>query len=82
MGRQLNDFLCQKSKGQWTQKPEKPNEIEDYEKLFRLQFQMPNTWQNIISDKIRIVAAFVPIDGEHTHIYLRYYQNLIKLRSF
>jgi len=60
------------------QKPEKPNEIEDYEKLFHLQFQMPNTWQNIISDKIRIVAAFVPIDEEHTHIYLRYYQKFIQ----
>lgn len=60
------------------QKPEKPNEIEDYEKLFHLQFQMPNTWQNIISDKVRIVAAFVPIDEEHTHIYLRYYQKFLQ----
>ena len=60
------------------QKPEKPNEIEDYEKLFHLQFQMPNTWQNIISDKVKIVAAFVPIDEEHTHIYLRYYQKFIQ----
>jgi len=38
---------------------------------------MPNTWQNIISDKVRIVAAFAPIDEEHTHIYLRFYQRFI-----
>lgn len=54
--------------------PEKPNEIEEYQKLFSLQFQMPNIWQNIISDKVRIFAAFVPIDEENTHIYLRFYQ--------
>ncbi len=60
------------------QKPQKPNEIEDYEKLFSLQFQMPNTWQNIISDKVRIVAAFVPIDEENTKIYLRFYQSFMK----
>ncbi len=60
------------------QTPQKPNEIEDYEKLFSLQFQMPNTWQNIISDKVRIFAAFVPIDEENTHIYLRFYQRFAK----
>lgn len=58
--------------------PEKPNEIEDYERLFSLQLQMPNTWQNIISDKVRIVAAFAPIDEENTKIYLRFYQNFMK----
>lgn len=61
------------------QNPEKPNEIENYEKLFHLQFQMPNIWQNIISDNIRIFAAFVPIDEENTHIYLRFYQKFMKV---
>ena len=58
--------------------PKKPNEIENYEELFHLQFQMPNTWQNIISDQVRIVAAFVPIDEENTHIYLRFYQKFLR----
>jgi phenylpropionate dioxygenase-like ring-hydroxylating dioxygenase large terminal subunit len=57
------------------QNPEKPNEIQDYEKLFSLQLQMPNIWQNRISDKVRILAAFAPIDEENTHIYLRFYQS-------
>ena len=61
------------------QVPRKPEEIEDYEKLFSLQFQMPNTWQNIISDKVRVFAAFVPIDEENTQIYLRFYQKFAKV---
>ena len=40
--------------------PEKPGEISDYETLFSLQLQMPNLWQNRISDSIRIVAVFAP----------------------
>ena len=61
------------------QTPQKPNEIEDYEMLFSLQLQMPNLWQNRISDKVRIVAVFAPVDEENTKIYLRFYQRFIKL---
>jgi phenylpropionate dioxygenase-like ring-hydroxylating dioxygenase large terminal subunit len=43
------------------QRPEKPSEIENFEKLFHLQLQMPNIWQNIISDQLRIFAAFAPL---------------------
>lgn len=55
------------------QKPLKPDEVPDYKRLFHLQLQMPNTWQNVISDQVRIVAAFAPIDETHTQIYLRFY---------
>jgi len=57
----------------------KPNEIINYEKLFHLQFHYPNIWQNCISDNFRIFAAFVPVDDEHTLIYLRNYQNFIQI---
>ncbi len=60
-------------------KPLKPDEIKDYERLFRLQFRFPNIWQNLISDKIRTFAAFVPVDEENSIIYIRYYQNMIKI---
>jgi phenylpropionate dioxygenase-like ring-hydroxylating dioxygenase large terminal subunit len=60
-------------------KPLKPEEIPDYEKLFHLQFHYPNIWQNLISDKFRIFAAFVPVDEENTLIYLRNYQNFLKV---
>ena len=59
--------------------PLKPDEIADYEKLFHLQFHYPNIWQNYISDKIRAFAAFVPVDEENSIIYIRYYQNLIRI---
>lgn len=59
------------------QRPRKPNEIENYEKLFHLQMQMPNIWQNIISDQLRVFAAFAPVDEENTHIYLRFYQKFM-----
>ena len=58
--------------------PKKADEINDYENLFSLQLQMPNIWQNRISDKIRIVAAFAPVDEENTHIYLRFYQKFMQ----
>jgi len=59
--------------------PLKASEIPDYRDLFSLQFQMPNLWQNIISDDIRIVAVFAPIDEEHTQIYIRFYQRFMKV---
>jgi phenylpropionate dioxygenase-like ring-hydroxylating dioxygenase large terminal subunit len=59
--------------------PLKHDEIENYEKLFHLQFHYPNIWQNYISDKIRAFAAFVPVDEENSIIYIRYYQRMIKI---
>ena len=59
------------------QRPQKPNEVENFEKLFHLQYQVPNIWQNIIGDKLRVFAAFAPVDEENTHIYLRFYQNFM-----
>jgi len=55
------------------------NEIKNYEELFRLKFQMPNIWQNCISEKVRIFAAFAPIDQENTKIYLRFYQRFMPM---
>ena len=59
--------------------PLKPDEIENYEKLFHLSFHFPNIWQNYISDKIRAFAAFVPVDEENSIVYIRYYQKMIKI---
>lgn len=57
--------------------PLKAGEIPDYTQHFSLQFQMPNLWQNRISDQVRIVAIFAPIDEENTMIYLRFYQSFM-----
>lgn len=52
----------------------KTKDIKNYKDLFCLQYQVPNTWQNLISDDVRVFAAFVPIDDTNTKIYLRFYQ--------
>lgn len=59
--------------------PLKPDEITGYENFFRLQFHYPNIWQNLISDKIRALAAFVPVDEENSLIYIRYYQSVVRI---
>lgn len=43
---------------------------------FKLEFIFPNLWQNYISRSTRIVAAFAPVDNDHTLLYLRFYQSL------
>jgi len=44
-----------------------------------LEFIFPNLWQNYISEDVRILAAFVPVDDEHTLLYLRFYQKFMRL---
>ena len=58
-------------------RPQKAAEIQDYEKLYSLQMQMPNIWQNRVSAKLRIMAAFAPVDEENTMIYLRFCQKIV-----
>ncbi len=60
-------------------KPEKAKDIKAFEKLNALRYQVPNIWQNVITEDMRIFAAFVPIDETHTRIYLRFYQRFVKL---
>jgi len=59
--------------------PRKPEEIPNPERGFRLEFIFPNLWQNYIADQTRVVAAFVPVDEAHTILYLRFYQNVMRL---
>jgi len=46
---------------------------------FHLEFLFPNLWQNYISEKVRVVIAFVPVDEAHTLLYMRFYQNFLRL---
>lgn len=43
-----------------------------------LQFQFPNTWHNWISDEVRVMAAFVPVDETNTLMYVRFYQRVVR----
>lgn len=46
---------------------------------FKLEFIFPNLWENYISSKVRVLAAFVPVDETHTLMYLRFYQSFMKV---
>jgi phenylpropionate dioxygenase-like ring-hydroxylating dioxygenase large terminal subunit len=61
------------------QKPLKPDEISPPYTSFHVELLFPNLWQNWISEKMRIVVAFVPVDETHTLMYLRFYQKFIRL---
>ncbi len=60
--------------------PRKPSELSPKASTaVHLEFIFPNLWQNYISENVRILAAFVPVDEEHTLLYLRFYQNFMRL---
>lgn len=44
-----------------------------------LHFIFPNIWQNYITPRLRVMAAFVPVDSENMLFYIRFYQNFLKL---
>jgi phenylpropionate dioxygenase-like ring-hydroxylating dioxygenase large terminal subunit len=59
-----------------------PRKMEDLPEPDRppfLIFHFPNLWENRISDQIRIVVAFVPVDEENGLFYGRYYQNIVRV---
>jgi len=59
------------------QRPRTPGEIQPPYPAFHLDFIFPNLWQNWIAEKVRVGAAFVPVDAEHTLLYLRFYQKFL-----
>jgi phenylpropionate dioxygenase-like ring-hydroxylating dioxygenase large terminal subunit len=60
------------------QTPAKPDGVRT-DVPFHLEFRFPNLWQNHISEDLRIVVAFVPVDQQNTILYLRYYQRFVRL---
>jgi phenylpropionate dioxygenase-like ring-hydroxylating dioxygenase large terminal subunit len=38
-----------------------------------LKFLFPNLWMNHISDKIKVIIYFAPVDDENTVLYIRFY---------
>jgi phenylpropionate dioxygenase-like ring-hydroxylating dioxygenase large terminal subunit len=61
------------------QPPHRPDELREPDGPFRLEFRFPNLWQNHLGEDTRIVVAFVPIDDEHTMLYLRFYQKSVRI---
>lgn len=62
------------------QSPKKASDLpKPSEKRQHLHFIFPNIWQNYITEKLRVTAFFVPVDDENAIIYLRFYQNFMKV---
>jgi phenylpropionate dioxygenase-like ring-hydroxylating dioxygenase large terminal subunit len=59
--------------------PRRPEQLSKPNSSFWLEFIYPNLWQNHLGSQARVVLAFVPVDAEHTRMYLRFYQGFLKL---
>lgn len=59
-------------------RPLKPEELPEPSGEFRLEFRFPNIWQNHLSEALRIIIAFAPVDEENTLLYGRYYQKMVR----
>jgi phenylpropionate dioxygenase-like ring-hydroxylating dioxygenase large terminal subunit len=55
--------------------PLKPNDMPASKKHPQIQFRFPNIWHNWLGDTFHLFLGFVPIDGEHTKLYLRTYHD-------
>ena len=61
------------------QTPLKPDEMPEPSGRPLLHFYFPNIWQNRLSDSSRVVVAFTPIDDQNTMMYVRLYQNTVRI---
>jgi phenylpropionate dioxygenase-like ring-hydroxylating dioxygenase large terminal subunit len=55
---------------QYTEPPDRPHQ---------LCFVFPNIWENRVSDDVRVVIAFAPIDDANTMMYLRFYHRFVQI---
>ena len=61
---------------------QKPKKAEDC--IFKptwLGFMYPNIWLNHISEKIRVVIYFAPVDDENTVLYIRFYCKITGIKA-
>jgi phenylpropionate dioxygenase-like ring-hydroxylating dioxygenase large terminal subunit len=64
------------------QTPLRSADIPTPEQPSQLTFVFPNLWQNNVGVGARITLAFVPIDDEHTMMYLRFYRSFGRMWPF
>ncbi len=62
--------------------PKKPEEFNVSESTVYLEVQLPNLWQNHITENVRVTAVFAPVDEENTDIYIRFYIKATKMKAF
>lgn len=60
------------------QKPKPPKDC--FIKSTYLKFVYPNLWLNHITDRMKVLAYFAPVDDENTILYIRFYNKLTGVR--
>ena len=78
----LDDNTLQTSANNEVDAGQTPKSAEDCViKETNLTFKFPNMWLNHVTDKIMILAYFVPVDDEHAIISLRFYNKITGVRA-
>ena len=78
----LDDNTMQTSADNEVDAGQIPKPAEDSRiKSTNLTFKFPNMWLNHVSDKIQILAYFVPVDDEHSIISLRFYNRITGIKT-
>ncbi len=73
----LDDNTLQTSANNEVDEAQIPKKSEECEiKSTNLTFKFPNMWLNHVTDKIQILAFFIPVDDGHSIIALRFYNKI------
>ena len=77
----LDDNTLQTSANNETDTGQLPKPAEECViKSTNLTFKFPNMWLNHVTDKIMIMAYFIPVDDENSIIALRFYNKITGVR--
>lgn len=78
----LDDNTLQTSANNEKDDGQKPKPADDCViKDTNLTFKFPNMWLNHVTDKIMILAYFIPVDDENSIIALRFYNKITGFRA-
>lgn len=78
----LDDNTLQTSANNEVDEGQKPKSSEEsIIKDTNLTFKFPNMWLNHVSDKIMILAFFIPVDDENSIIALRFYNKITGVKA-
>lgn len=78
----LDDNTMQTSANNEVDRGQTPKSAEEAViKSTNLTFKFPNMWLNHVTDKILILAYFVPVDDEHAIIALRFYDKITGVKA-
>jgi len=78
----LDDITLRTSANNETDHGQTPKSAEEcIIKTTNLTFRFPNMWLNHVSDRLQILAYFIPVDDESSIITLRFYDRFTPFRA-